>query len=423
MLIDEYRLLAADNYHLQFTEVEIFGIFPSEEIMYRGSGAIGRGSDSRLTIMVSTSPNITFEEKRKQATRILREGQVIFQQLSCKMNAKDQLGRWWRDCEIFITELVNKDSKTTIIAELDKFALRLPRSITNHTHNKKIEIITIHKGPLPLNITQQLENTFSWNLSFNIPEFSIEITKDIPFTKITIRHESSVDWTRIKILLEAISICSGRIITPLLMTWHDDKHSHLEILHGQVDNNHLPSILDELPPFKIETFKLFLECYLSSFKYPYGETYAAWHRAYLAAEAGIEISSLALCTAIEGIVKYRFTEATTISVESSNELKEAGKLISEIEAPDWIIKTIQEHLERVLESKPTIRKSLKTFAVSNDISGRQITRWESLRNKIAHFDLLEDTPEENEKLINDYNICLSIFFKLIARSAGYSWGK
>ncbi|MFB8831795.1 hypothetical protein ACE0DR_26775 [Azotobacter sp. CWF10] len=261
------------------------------------------------------------------------------------------------------------------------------------------------------------------DLSFIVPDFSIKVTKDIPCTKITLRHGNVADRTRIKILLEAISICSGRVIAPLLMSWHDNEFSYLEILHGQADQNRLPSILDELSSFQIENFKIFVECYLSTFRVPYGETYAAWHRAYLASSAGIEISSLALCTAIEGVVKYRFTEATPISAEVSDKLEKIDKIISNIEASDWIVKSIQQHLERIRESKPTVKKSLKSFALSHGISGQQISRWESLRNKIAHFDLLDDTPEENEKLLKDYKICLGIFFKLIARSAGYHWVK
>ncbi|MFB8831794.1 hypothetical protein ACE0DR_26770 [Azotobacter sp. CWF10] len=157
MLIDDYRLLAADNYHLQFTEVEIYGITSSQEIKYRGTGAIGRGNDSRLTIMIWTSPNFSFEEERADVARKLREGQVISQQLTCRMNARDQLGRWWSDCEIFVTEITNDESKTILAAEVDTFMLKVPNDAADEGHAGETEIITIHKGPLPFQITQQKE--------------------------------------------------------------------------------------------------------------------------------------------------------------------------------------------------------------------------------------------------------------------------
>ncbi|MFZ4965897.1 hypothetical protein ACL9RJ_16705 [Pseudomonas sp. Mn2068] len=421
MLIDEYQLLAVDDYHLQFTEVEVYGITSSREIVYRGTGAINRGRDSRLTIMVLTSPNLSFEEERAEVARKLREGQALSEQLTCRMKAKDQLGRWWNECEIFITKITNDESKTTIIAEVDKFVLKVPNGRGDELGESRVEIVTVHNGDLPFQIKQKEGEGFEWDLNFMVSDFSIRITKDMPCTKIALHHESAIDRSRVKILLEAISICSGRVITPLLMSWQDKEHSNLEVFHGEADHNRLPSILDELSIFKIETIKLFVECYLSAFSVPYEETYAAWHRAYLASGSSMEISSLALCTAIEGIVKYRFTEATPISVEVDDELVKVSEIVNKIESTEWIVESILKHLERIRESKPTIGKSLKHFASSHNISSKQIQRWESLRNKITHFDLLDDSPEENEKLLRDYKICLTIFFKLVARSAGYNW--
>ena len=236
MIIDEYRLMAADSYHLQFTEVEIFGFLPSREIIYKGVGCISRDSDSRISIMVMTSLNTTFEQERAEATRKLRKGQVISHQLTCMMDAKDQLGRWWRDCEIFITKITNNGSETTIIAELDKFVLRLPKSTAGYTSRNNTEIIAIHNGHLPFKSIQTAKNSHSANLSFSIPGITVEITRDIPCTKITIIHDDAIDLDQIKILLEAISICSGRLITPLLIGRHENEHYHLELLQGASKN-------------------------------------------------------------------------------------------------------------------------------------------------------------------------------------------
>ncbi|MFL1527200.1 hypothetical protein [Pseudomonas sp. O230] len=418
MLIDEYKFLAKNNYHLQFTKIEIYGISSSQEIAYRGTGAISRGVDSRLTITVFTSPNLFFEEERAEVFRKLREGQVISEELTCRMKAKDQLGRWWDVCDIFITNIVNDESLSTVTAEIDTFILKTPNDNADAIGGSRVEIITVHNGDLPLQIKQQEGKNFEWGVNFTASGLSIKITKFISHTKITLHKNGEIDRSQIDILLEAISICSGRVIVPLLMSWQDEEHFNLEVSHGEADENRLPSILDELSAFNIDNFKLFLECYLSEFNSPYGATYAAWHRAYLASGASIEISSLALCTAIEGIVKYRFTEATPVSADIDDKLIKIGEHINTIESEDWIIESILKHLDRIRESKPTIKKSLKHFAQSHNISSKQIQRWESLRNKITHFDLLDDSPKENEKLLNDYKTCLIILFKLVAHSAG-----
>lgn len=180
MFIDDYRLLAVDNYHLQFTEVEIYGITSSQEVKYRGTGAIHRGDDSRLTITIWTSQNFSFEKERADVARKLREGQVISQQLTCRMNARDQLGRWWRDCEIFVTKITNDESKTIIVAEVDTFVLKVPNDAADEDLTRETEIVTIHNGPLPFKITQQKEKCFVWDLSFIVPDFSIKVTRDVP---------------------------------------------------------------------------------------------------------------------------------------------------------------------------------------------------------------------------------------------------
>jgi len=421
MLIDEYKFLAKNNYHLQFSEIEIYGISSSQEIAYRGTGVISRGVDSRLTITIFTSPNLLFEKERTEVIRKLREGQVISEELTCRMKAKDQIGRWWDVCEIFITDIVNDESNSTVTAEIDTFILKTPNDNADDVGGSRVEIITTHNGDLPLKIEGREGNSFEWGVNFTSSDFSIKITKLISHTKIALHKNGEIDRSQIDILLEAISICSGRVIVPLLMSWQDEKHFNLKVSHGEADENRLPSILDELSAFNIDNFKLFLECYLSEINTPYGATYAAWHRAYLGSGASIEISSLALCTAIEGIVKYRFTEATPVSADIDQKLIKIGETINTIESEGWIIESILKHLDRIRESKPTIKKSLKLFAQPHNISSKQIQRWESLRNKITHFDLLDDSPKENEKPLNDYKTCLIILFKLVAHSAGYRW--
>lgn len=423
MLIDDYQLLAVTNYHLQLLELEVYGITSSQEVAYRGVGAIERGNDSRLSIMIFTSPNQSFEQERAGEADKIEGGRVIKAQLTCKMNARDQLGRWWNDCEIFITEIINEGPKTTLIAEVDRLLLKVSNDAESNNHDVNVEVVTVHKGALPYQITHREPKSFTKSLSFTTPEFNVSIVRGMPCTKIELSHEVAFGRERIGVLFEALSICSGRVISPLLLSWREEEFSCLEVFHGESDSNQLPSILDEVSSFNIENLKRFVNCYLAEFKVAYRETYAAWHRAYLGSAAGLEISSLALCTAIEGVVKYRFTEVAPVTIEVNDELTRLGEILSNGDAPDWIVNSVLLHLEKIRESKPTVKKSLKRFALVYDISGKQLSRWESLRNKIAHFDLLEDSAEENEKLIKDYNICLTIFFKLIARSASFGLSK
>lgn len=422
MLIDEYRLLSADNYHLQFTEVEVYGFGSSQTVAYRGKGAIDRGGDSRLKIMIWSSPNIAFEQERAEIAKNMQQGQVIAEQLSCRLWAKDQLGRVWNDCKIFITDIENDGQNTLIKADVDEFILKTPNDLDDRDQEYKIEIMAIHKGFLPLRMIPGEEGG-SWRreLSFEVSDFRIMISKDIPVTKVVLTSKNEIDPLRMQLLFEAISIASGKIFYPLMISWADQQDCFLKICHGQQDQDHLEPLLDVLCEYTIDNLSQFVSCYLSEFTDPYGPTYAAWHRAYLASSAGIEISSLALCTAIEGIVKYRFTYPVPISPEADSQIVNARDSVKEINSPDWIIESMLKHLDRIRESKPTIKKSLKEIAKISEITNKQLARWESLRNKIAHFDLLDDSPKENEKILRDYETCLTIFFKLVAQSAKFSW--
>lgn len=423
MLIDDYRLLAVENHYLQLDEVEVYSTISTNEIIYQGKGAISRNSDLRLSIIIWSTPNFLFEEKREDINQELQEEQSVSQYNTCRMNARDQLGRWWSDCEILVTEIRNDTEEAILKAEVVSFVLKMPKDFLHANNEREVEIISIHNGYLPYSVEEKKDKSLVVDLNFTAADIFIKISKDIPCTKILLKYKDLVDRIDVNVLLEVISISSGKVFTPLLMSWGDKEYTYLEILHGETDNHEMLPILEVITPFRIQDFELFVECYLSTFTTPYAETYAAWHRAYLGTNSGIEISSLALCTAIEGIVKYRFTDATPMSVANRDELENAIVKIIDLEAPDWLVEVILKNLERVKEARPTIRKSLKTFSRSNGISNKQLSRWESLRNKIAHFDRIEGSFEENEKLIEDYNICLEIFFKLIARSTGYNWLK
>jgi len=423
MLIDDYRLLAVENHYLQLDEVEVYATISSNEVIYQGKGAISRDSDSRLSIIIWSTPSFLFEEKREDITQEFQEEQSVSQHNTCRMNARDQLGRWWSDCEILVTEISNNAEGAILKAEVVSFVLKMPKDFLHETNEREVEIISIHNGYLPFIFEEKIDKSLIVDLSFSAAGVFIKISKDIPCTKIVLKYKDLVDRINVNVLLEAISISSGKVLTPLLMSWSDKEYTYLEMLHGETDNHEMLPMLEVITPFRIQDFELFVECYLSTFSTPYEETYAAWHRAYLGTNSGVEISSLALCTAIEGIVKYRFTDATPMNSTNRDELENAIVKIMDLEASNWIVEIIIKNLERVKEAKPTIRKSLKIFSQSNGISNKQLSRWESLRNKIAHFDRIGGSFEENEKLIDDYNICLEIFFKLIARSAGYNWFK
>ncbi|WP_438454650.1 hypothetical protein [Vreelandella venusta] len=419
MLIDEYRLLAVENHYIQLDEVEVYATTFSSEIIYQGKGVISRNSDLRLSIVIWSAPTFSFEEKREDISQEFQEDKYVSQYNTCRMNARDQLGRWWSDCEILVTEIRSDTEESILKAEVVSFVLKVPKDFLHTTNEKKVEIISIHNGFLPYSFEKK-DKSLVVDLSFFAANVFIKISKDIPCTKIVLRYKDLVDRIDVNVLLEVISISSGKVFTPLLMSWSDKEYTYLEVLHGETDNHEMLPISEVITPFRIQDFELFVECYLSTFTTPYAETYAAWHRAYLGTNSSIEISSLALCTAIEGIVKYRFTDVTPMSVANRDELENAIVKIIDLEAPDWLEEIILKNLQRVKEARPTIRKSLKNFSRSNGISNKQLLRWESLRNKIAHFDRIEGSFEENEKLIEDYNICLEIFFKLIASSTGYN---
>lgn len=167
----------------------------------------------------------------------------------------------------------------------------------------------------------------------------------------------------------------------------------------------------------------FLACYLALEPRPNGKgdpgraIYAFWHRILRAFHEDVENASLTLSVAIEGLIKNVFAPQKASDLEFVATLKQAIQALECLPDQTRAIGVLRGKLEHADQFPPG--RFLHEARKAGWLSESHVEAWETMRNKGAHGELLEDDNDALQAHIDRFHSGLDTFYRLMFHAIGY----
>ena len=144
---------------------------------------------------------------------------------------------------------------------------------------------------------------------------------------------------------------------------------------------------------------------------------SAWINSVRTASAGtVNAQALALCVAVEGILKAEFPELGSPAQEFQEAVRQLVRYVDEWPGPEDVKKRAQSVLGSLVEPRAIDR--LRALASDGSISENLIEAWRTLRNRSVHADPVQS--EELEELLNLCDRVTVLMYQIIFRAIGYT---
>jgi hypothetical protein len=127
-----------------------------------------------------------------------------------------------------------------------------------------------------------------------------------------------------------------------------------------------------------------------------------------------ELWALALTTSIEGIFKNHFSNLLQHESDYVLKIDDTLSKIASANVDPEIFQKLQSTLSGF--KKRNITAGLKQYIADKPQFSNWPKNWTTLRNKSAHPDVLDESPEDFQIYLNQAFTCLAIFYHLLGRA-------
>lgn len=387
--------------------------------VYSGPGTIYQKEDGSLEFKVFHKCNSTTDSSFIVSNSEV--GKIIPNERYYNLRAVDINGDVWTSERILLkNEYMLFPSQTVIIKNhLRKITHTTPRA---DSQEKRSLIIVPTKLGLPYNKYEETnQNGLILNHCIvNHQDIEIEFKEQDEYTSIYTKSNLTIIDEKFKdILIEAINITQGALSPISLLSLHIDDYIKTTI-YSIVDNklnNELPSFVSMKRPDEFESFSKFIICYIEKIKSAHGDFYSYWYKINRSYQAGIDTSALSLTVAIEGIVKKKFLQFGKVDELTLAKINQAKRAIKNTKINTEIKYRLLSLNGQI--KNPTIKSALKGLCSNGCIENIHLDGWVKLRNQSAHADDMENTVTAQQILIDNYFVCLTLFYMLFLSNINY----
>jgi hypothetical protein len=380
-------------------------------IIYSGPGTIAQNEDGNFHLKLYHSFVDTHKELFGETGQI-GPGQLIGDKHYFSLSAVDMTGGEWVAEKVLVPRGLSFPAAgkivTSKITKLNKVEMR-----KNSGEKSNVFMLVKGKFSIPANDFEDRDghrylNTFKMENDF----FDIELKErnDHLLIRLNGQKEFFKEETA-DILLEALSIIFGKIVTPV----------YREMAHGETQVTSLISTPKNFPnvnisepipckfPHKASPLKEFLEKYLSFASKPYTDLFGFWHKINRSWQGGVVNAALYITVSIEGIIKTDFKEYGYPDEDFINQINDAIESIKTLDIGKRAKERILTSINVAKSSNP--RSALIKLSESGYFDKGLVEEWKSLRNMSAHADKLND--EQIQKYIDKVYNCLLLFYNLL----------
>ncbi|MHA3053775.1 hypothetical protein E0H77_08395 [Acinetobacter sp. ANC 4633] len=425
MNIDNKKLdaLLSNEFEIDCIMIELTQQTESNPIIYKGAGSLTQKSDGNFYVKLYHAFNDISKEIMPTFGNSI-SGKIIGKDAFFSMEALDISGNIWTATDIQVSNNFSIPATGKVVNSYIK-NLKCVTDITSTIDQKASFLFFVISGnfKIPLN---KWEDTIGGGKALNTCQFSIdgkniEIKDNKNCLFINIEDPlGEIDFSYQERFLEALSIITGKLCPVLLSILHSNNHKILNInsIPNSLSNKPLVSLLKHQSPWDLPNFQDFLYKYLISFHKEYDIFFGYWHKVNRAWQGSLENTALALCVAIEGVVKNYYKEFGLPDDEIILQAKEARDLIKKLDLKERIKNRIMSTLGQINSSNT--KNALYELFKLGKIDKELIEAWVSLRNKAAHADNLNDDMLEIQKYLDDFYKVQNLFNLLLLLKIGYS---
>lgn len=389
-------------------------------IVYEGAGFIDQLADGELRLRMHAKCSVPALDRFSAAMNLhVQPGKFLDEDHYYDFQARDMAGNQWEAERQAIKE--NSGLGDVVYSDLKLVHRKVDWAAPGWAKQWHVQV----ELDLPWNATTELPNG-GWRFDRFVHEddnYKWSVQKLSGRSKIELEVKSDPDPGRRALdFLWALSMLVGAPLYPIVSQTRDGAHS-TTVLHRPVRASPNP-LLKPLPPPQLDRsgdFLRFISCCLdagtSGDPSPLRTIYQFWHRIQAAHEKDIENSALVLSVAIEGLIKGLCVNEHDVDLGLLPQLQAAAEFIK----PLALSQRAREILTAALGNakKPTARGVLFRLRDQGVIGGEHIEAWKRLRNTGAHGELLEDNTAALQAHLDNYWICLDLFYRLTLVAISY----
>lgn len=419
---------------LDIFEASLIQQIASSPQVYRGPGCVYQESDGSLHLKMyhsfKTNQEIMSEVSGALGGMRLRPGKIVEDSHYFSFEAKDMSGRVWRQDNVWVSGDVSLPASGKVIkAKLGKITTVSGRYEKEDKSKSHLFALAPGNKKLPFNETEETEERSSLSTSrgssLNICRLAIcerfcclrnrngylEITADVPAGKTAEQYAN--------ILMEALSIGTGRYVYPLILVISEGEQ-RVTSIHSRrlgVNSEELPIPFPSRNPHESKNLNEFVNKYVEKVSEAYSPMFGYWFRVLKESSGGLENRALVLTTCIEGIIKAYYQTAGMPDDEFLNQLRDACEKLKSVPMG----RRAHDRIQAALHNAKSVSAKGALYDLTKDgiITQNLVRLWVELRNKSAHADQLRKTEQELQQLFDEVYGCIELLYALLLARIGY----
>ncbi|MBA4143180.1 MAG: hypothetical protein H0X43_09305 [Nitrosospira sp.] len=424
---DTERVLE-NAFSLEFLQATLTQKLSEAPVMYKGPANITQQGDGSLILKLYHLYESTDELVKDANDRLcgikFRPGLIIEDEHYFDFEGVDLSGYIWTSPRIWVSGDVSFPCNGKLVmATLQRIETRWKSEVKQQPETINAQVYIPGKFCIPYTKTEQRENS----IYLSVCELSIAGRQCV-----LQQHDSHLeiiaDLTgkanpddHLDLILEGLSIGIGCRLHPLLKKVNA-LGQQIQVIHSHAKNERqlkLPSPIPISQPHNATNLQAFLDRFIETISDHHSPLVGYWFRVLQAFSNGVENRALVLTTAIEGLVKQCYHALEAPDKEFIKQLAEAEPLIEDLPVE---IERAKKYLKNALSNakRNSPKNSLYALAQTKLISESMVIRWSKLRNKSTHADELKLKAHELQAFLDELNVCLELFYRLILGIIGYS---
>lgn len=420
MNIDSKKIsaLLSKEFEIDCINIRLTQQNTDDPIIFEGAGSITQKADGHFYLKMYHA----FKDLKKELVPITVKsvaGQLVNDDAFFSMEALDISNNTWTAPDIKVSSGFSIPATGKVINS----RIRNLKCITSTEAHSNFLIFAIPGDfKLPFNKWEDTENggQICNTCEFSIDEKKVTIKSKNSCLFVNIEDPSGgIDFIYQELFIEALSIMTGRFCSVLYSTLYKNNEYALKL-------NSIPSDLSNISTFPLlnissfgRLFEIqnFLSRYLNFFEKEHDVFFGYWYKINRAWQGGVENAALALCVAVEGVLKNYYKDISLLDQEFIKQTDSAKTLIQQIGLHKEIEQRIISNLGQIKNASPRI--ALRNLVEQGKIAKEFIKAWTVLRNKSAHADILENDRKALQEYLDNFYKVITLFNILLLLKIEY----
>lgn len=413
---ESIRELLEHKHSIDFIRIKLIQNIPNKPRVYSGPGSISQDLDGSLNLKMYCK----YKYAHKELSTIFNNitpGKILGKEYYYSLSASDMYGNKWTAKNISINGNIYLPTSARVIEAKIRSIVNIEEEATGSDKTRsRVYILVKGSYDFPFNKKENLPGGgWAYNTTeINNDRHNITITTKDSYSNINVDlpYKTFKDGLPY-VLLESLSILTGKYMMPTVISCTHNNKITTTIFSEQykLKDIRITSFLRHIGSRNIKAFQEFIEKYLDVFPKQNSDYFKFWLKIAIDYKFGIKNAALAVCVAIEGILKKYFVKNGFPDKEFKKQANEAIIILENLEISDRVKGRLGESIKLALNSNP--KTALMNLSKKGLFDKKLVNIWVKLRNTSVHPSSYEDLHDEYQKYIYNTYACLQLFYCLM----------